>query len=215
MSLSLRRNSSLTLVCVFVAGLVLVSPALGGGSQSSGSSTAKALAASAPESDSSPGVGAYLLLYGAGWVSALIAVAGFAANSRRKPKLRSSEGTEPEGLEWLQVTAVAGRRPIEAQAIGLSLSWGWPWARHRFQHAGPPRPGLPKHLHDGAVVETGFEISGLIDELCDGVGDSVRKRALSRPYLDASGKIYRGRSTGSPWSRAASLWRSFHIPDGE
>jgi hypothetical protein len=153
---------------------------------------------------------------GAGVISAIVGLVVYVGNSRRKPHLTESEGSEPNGPEWIEVTAVARRRPIEAREIGLVFSWGPPWSRKRHWHPGSPSPALPRHLQDGGMVETGFEISALIDDLFREIGDPVRQRAVSRPYLKGSGKTYRGRgSAGSPGKRTRALWRSFRVPDDD
>jgi hypothetical protein len=151
--------------------------------------------------------------YGAGWISALLASVAFFSASRRKPRIRLLEGSEPNGPEWMAVTAVVGRRAIDVQEVGLVLAWGPPWSRRRYWHPGPSRPPLPKYLSDGAVIEVGFEVSGLIDDLSDAVGEAVRTRATAQPYLAGSGKKYRGRGSNGLRTWVKSLVRSFRVAE--
>jgi hypothetical protein len=182
-----------------------VQPAAGSGSQHTQADTTQ-------ESPGSEGWDVATIGVGAAVVSALVGLVVYLGNSRRKPRLIESSGSEPNGPEWIEVVAVARRRPIEAQEIGLVFSWGRPWSRNRHWHPGSPRPALPRHLQDGGMVETGFEVSALIDDLCEEIGDSVRQRAVSRPYLKGSGKVYRGRgSTGSLRARSRAVWRSLRV----
>jgi hypothetical protein len=153
--------------------------------------------------------------YGAGWISALLAGMAFISASRRKPRIRLFEGSEPNGPEWIAVTAVIGRRAIDVQEVGLVLAWGPPWSRRRYWHPGPSRPSLPKYLSDGAVIEVGFEVSGLIDDLSDAVDEAVRTRATTQPYLAGSGKKYRGRGSMGLRTWVTSLVRSFRVAENQ
>jgi hypothetical protein len=97
------------------------------------------------------------------------------------------------GIEYYEAAAVVGRRPLEVHELGLSLSWGPPWKRKRLYKPGPTRRYLPDRLEDGEVVETGFELGALIDDLIDELGDALRRTAVVQPYVLASGKRYHGR----------------------
>lgn len=150
-----------------------------------------------------------ILAYGAGWVSAGIAAVVLLVSLRRRPKIVAYDGEELEGPEWIGVHAVIGRRPLEVHEIGLVFSWGPVWSRGRYWHPGPTRTDLPARLQDGALVATGFELEGLIEDVSRRISEETRKIAISQPYVEASGKKYRGWTMASgPLNRFKAIFDS-------
>lgn len=155
----------------------------------------------------------FLFAYGAGWATALLAGCSLWFTIRRRPALRGAWNTYEDRFEVADITAVATRRAIEVREIGLLFTWGPPWRRQRFHLQGPTQKDLPARLYDGASVETHFELEATIDELEDTMGKPARLIATTRPYIQASGREYRGRNLGvSPWARLRALMGSARNP---
>ena len=142
----------------------------------------------------------YLLMYGAGIASAVVA----ATAVRRRPRLRASweaehlEGSPPH--QGLVVEVTVGRRPLEIEELGVLVRYG---PRHRkvggraeVRMPGRPSDDLPALMTDGEGVRCGFELDGLIDDVHREIGDA-RLTSETFGYVRASGKEYRARPSGA------------------
>lgn len=146
-------------------------------------------------------------------VAAVVAFTIYALNSRRSLKPLIVWHSEPNGPEWVEVKAVARRRPVEVREVGLEFRWGEGDGARNFKLPGPTSAALPHTYTDGQQIDTGFELGALIDELTQRIGEQARLASTMRPYVETSQKTYFGAIDADGWKQMVSRrWKARQVP---